>query len=46
MKFLNNVRNLLKVINEYGSKIVVITKGKYGADAYDGKKFYHQDILR
>jgi len=45
-KFLNNVRNLLKVINEYGPKIVVITKGKDGADAYDGGKFYHQDILR
>ncbi len=45
-RFLNNVHNLLKVIHEYGPKIVVVTKGKYGADAYDGKKFYHQDILR
>jgi sugar/nucleoside kinase (ribokinase family) len=45
-RFLNNVRSLLKVINEYGPRIVVITKGKYGADAYDGKKFYHQDIIR
>jgi ribokinase len=45
-RFLNNTRNLLKIINEYGPKIVVITKGKKGADAYDGEKFYHQDILK
>ncbi len=45
-RWLNNIRNLLKAIQECGVKIVVITKGKYGADAYDGQKFYHQDILR
>ncbi len=45
-RWLNNVRNLLKAIQECGVKIVVITKGKYGADAYNGEKFYHQDILR
>ncbi len=45
-RFLNNTKNLLKVIYEYGPKIVVITNGKYGADAYDGKDFYHQDIIK
>ena len=45
-RWLNNVRNLLKAIKECGVKIVVITKGKYGADVYDEKKFYHQDILQ
>jgi ribokinase len=45
-KFLNNARNLLEIIQGYGPKIVLVTKGKYGADAYDGKKFYHHDIIR
>lgn len=45
-RFLNNVRNLLKVIKSFGPKIVVVTNGKHGADAYDGETFYHQDILK
>jgi len=45
-RFLNNTKNLLKVISEYGPKIVVITRGKEGADAYDDGVFYHQDILK
>jgi len=45
-RFLNNVKNLLKVIHGYGPKIVVITNGKLGADSYDGKVFYHQDIIK
>ena len=45
-RFLNNVKNLLKIISEYGPKIVVITNGKHGADAYDGENFYHQDIIK
>ncbi len=39
-RFLNNIRNLLKVIHGYGPDIVVITSGKFGADANDCKKFY------
>lgn len=46
LKFLNDIKNLLQVIYEYGPKIVVITNGKYGADAYDGEKMYHQDIIK
>ena len=45
VKFLNNVKNLLKIIKEMGPEIVVITSGKKGADCYDGGKFYHQSIL-
>ncbi len=44
--FLNNVRNLLKILKEWGPKIVVITNGKHGADAFDGEKFYHQKVLK
>ncbi len=44
--FLNNVRNLLRILKEWGPKIVVITRGKYGADAFDGEKFYHQKVLK
>jgi ribokinase len=46
LKFLNNIKNLLQVIYEYGPKIVVITNGKYGADAFDGEKMYHQNIIK
>ena len=44
-RFLNDSRNLLKIIKGYGPKIVVITNGPLGADAFDGKNFYHQDIV-
>ena len=44
--FLNNTRQLLKVLKSWGPEIVVITSGKAGADAYDGQKFYHQNILK
>ncbi|MDP3900296.1 MAG: carbohydrate kinase family protein [bacterium] len=43
--FLNNIKNLLRVISSYGPKIVVITRGRSGADAYDGKNFYHSNII-
>ncbi len=45
-EFLNKIKNLLSILQSYGPKIVVVTNGKYGADAYDGKKFYHQNIIR
>ncbi|MCD4694301.1 carbohydrate kinase family protein, partial [bacterium] len=44
-RFLNNSNNLLKCLKEMGPSIVVITKGKDGADCYDGNKFYHQKSL-
>lgn len=45
-RFLNNIKNLLKAIKDWRPKIVVITNGKYGADAYNGERFYHQEILK
>ncbi len=44
--FFNDTKKLLTVIYQYGPKIVVITKGKDGADAYDGKQIYHQNIFK
>lgn len=46
IKFLNDIKNLLKILHEYGTEIVVVTNGRFGADAYDGKDFYHQDIIK
>ncbi|RLC39212.1 hypothetical protein DRH27_00310 [Candidatus Falkowbacteria bacterium] len=45
-RFLNNNKNLLSVLRGYGPRIVVITNGRFGADAYDGKKYYHQNIIK
>ncbi len=45
-QFLNNVKNLLAILKSWGPEIVVVTNGQEGADAYDGKKFFHQDILK
>ena len=45
-RFLNNNKNLLSVLREYGPRIVVITNGRFGADAYDGEKYYHQNIIK
>ncbi len=39
-KSLNRTENLLKVLKEWGPKIVVITEGKKGALVYDGQKIY------
>lgn len=45
-RFLNNEKNLLKIIKGFGPKIVVVTSGGKGAHAYDGDKFYYQPILK
>lgn len=44
--FLANSENLLKIIYSWGPKIVVVTNGEHGADAYDGKDFYFQGIVK
>jgi sugar/nucleoside kinase (ribokinase family) len=44
--FYNNNNNLLKVIKEMGPEIVVITLGRDGSMAYDGRKLYKQRIIR
>ncbi len=43
--FFNN-NNLLKIIKEMGPEIVVITLGRSGSIAYDGKKIYNQEIIK
>jgi len=48
MRFLDvptssNVKDLLKKIHIFGPKIIVITKGKGGAECFDGKRFYKVD---
>ncbi len=45
-RFLNDERNLLKIIKGFGPKIAVITSGSKGAYAYDGHDFYYQPILK
>ena len=44
--FYKNNNNLLKAIKAMGPEIVVITLGKEGSLAYDGKKIYKQGILK
>ncbi len=41
-RFLNNTRNLLRILKEYKPGIVVITRGENGSNAYDGETFYYQ----
>jgi len=45
-KYFNNTKNLLTAIKEWGVGLVLITSGIKGADAYDGIKFYHQEIIK
>ncbi|MDA3840093.1 MAG: carbohydrate kinase family protein [Patescibacteria group bacterium] len=45
-KFLNNTKNLLHIIKEWGPQIVLITNGSEGAEAYDGIKFYSENIIK
>ncbi len=44
--YFNNIRNLLKSLKDSVAGVVIVTNGKHGADAYDGKKFYHQPIFK
>ena len=45
-RFFSKIKNLLLLLKNYGIKIVVITDGKNGAQAYDGKKFYQQPAVK
>lgn len=45
-KFLNNTKNLLHIIKEWGPQIVLITKGGDGAEVYDGVKFYKEKVIK
>ncbi|PLX20922.1 hypothetical protein C0584_04015 [Candidatus Parcubacteria bacterium] len=45
-KFLNNTKNLLHVLKEWGPQIVVITKGQNGAEVYDGTNYYSEKAIK
>ena len=40
----DDVKDMMKLLKEYVKDIVIITDGKKGAYAYDGKKFYYAPI--
>ena len=40
----NDIKKLLKLLKKEGSEIVVITDGPKGSHAFDGEKFYFQEI--
>lgn len=42
---LNDIKNLLPIIKNYGPSIAVITCGKEGAWAYDGAKMHYAPII-
>jgi sugar/nucleoside kinase (ribokinase family) len=44
--FLHDDKNLLIILNSWGPKIAIVTSGKNGANAYDGKEFYKQKIIK
>ncbi len=39
------LKELLSLLHQYGPKVVVVTDGKRGASAYDGRIFLHADAL-
>jgi len=45
-EFLDDEKNLLKIIKDFGPRIVMVTSGSAGAHAYDGQNFYHQPSLK
>ncbi len=44
--YLNNIKNLLKILYEFGPSIIVITCGAKGAYVYDGKNNYYQPAAK
>ncbi|MFZ4648156.1 MAG: carbohydrate kinase family protein [Patescibacteria group bacterium] len=45
-RFFLRVENLLAALKSFGPRMVVITSGVNGADAFDGSDFYHQEIVK
>ena len=44
--FLNNSRNLIKILKSLGPDKIILTNGVKGAYFYDGVNFYHQEIIK
>jgi len=45
-KFLNKPENLIKIIHQFGPKIIVITMGSDGVIVFDGRKIIKQAIIK
>ncbi len=45
-RFLDDTKNLLRIIKDWGPQIVLITKGADGAEVYDGVDYYQEDVIR
>lgn len=45
-KFLNNVKNLIKILKDLGPQKIILTDGVKGAYFFDGVNFYHQKIIK
>jgi ribokinase len=45
-KILSNVESLIKIIQSFGPKIVVVTQGLDGVTVFDGKKIIHRGIVK
>ncbi len=46
LQFINEIGNLLRIIKSFGPKIAVITNGKNGAHAFDGRQVIYQPIIK
>lgn len=44
--FLNNSKNLIKILKQFGPNKIILTEGAKGAYFYDGNNFYHQKIIK
>lgn len=45
-KFLNNSKNLIKILKSFGPDKVILTDGVRGAYFYDGRNLHHQGIIK
>lgn len=45
-EFLNDIKNLIKVLKDSGPQKVILTDGVKGAYFFDGTNFYHQRIIK
>lgn len=45
-KFLNDSKNLIKLLKQFGPEKIVLTDGLNGSYFYDGEKVYHQKTIK
>jgi len=44
--FLNDSKNLIKLVKQFGSDKIILTDGLFGAYFFDGEKLYHQKTIK